>query len=120
DIDLDSPEALFQKLHSEMQARDKPQQRDEPPKRRKAKPSAKQLKAEAEATHASQSVREVYRKLASELHPDRETDAAERERKTVLMQKVNQAYAAQDLLTLLQLQLDIEQITPQAINGMAE
>lgn len=121
DIDLNSPEALFQKLQSEMQARDNEQQRDEPPKRRgKTRPSAKQLKAQAEATDASQSVREVYRKLASELHPDRETDATQRERKTVLMQKVNQAYAAKDLLTLLQLQLDIEQITPLALNGIAE
>jgi hypothetical protein len=55
-------------------------------------------------------LREIFRKLASALHPDRETDAAEREAKTALMQRVNQAYAASDLLTLLELQLQIEQI----------
>jgi curved DNA-binding protein CbpA len=42
-------------------------------------------------------VREVFRKLASELHPDRETDPAEHARKTELMQRVNQAYKAGDL-----------------------
>ncbi len=127
DLDLDSPEALFLKLQSELRAHSNAQPAGEPDEpgesatqRRRAKPSAKQLKAEAEASQASQSVREVYRKLASELHPDRETDPAERARKTALMQQVNQAYAAKDLLTLLQLQLDIEQITPQAIHGMAE
>lgn len=55
-------------------------------------------------------MREVYRKLASAPHPDRETDAAERQRKTVQMQRVNQAYQSGDLLALLNLQLEIEQI----------
>lgn len=69
--------------------------------------------------HATQSLREVYRKLASELHPDREPDTVERERKTVLMQKVNKAYSDGDLLTLLELQLEIEQINPDHLAGMA-
>ncbi len=43
------------------------------------------------ARQASLSVREIFRKLASALHPDREADAAERERKTVLMKRVSQA-----------------------------
>jgi hypothetical protein len=41
------------------------------------------------------------------LHPDRETDASQRAAKTALMQRVNQAYAANDLL---ELQLQVEQI----------
>lgn len=75
---------------------------------------------EQAAQHATQSLREVYRKLASELHPDREPDAVERERKTVLMQKVNKAYSDGDLLTLLELQLEIEQINPDHLAGMAQ
>ncbi len=78
-----------------------------PPPRRK---TAAQQRREAEAQLATQSVREVFRKLASALHPDREVDPVEREAKTVLMQQVNQAYAANDLLALLELQLRIEQI----------
>ena len=62
------------------------------------------------AKEAGQSLRDVFRKLASALHPDREPDAGARERKTSLMQRVNQAYGAGDLLTLLNLQLEIEQI----------
>jgi len=72
--------------------------------------SAAQQRREAEAQLATQSVREIYRKLASALHPDRETDARQREEKTALMQQVNRAYAANDLLALLELQLQIEQI----------
>lgn len=67
-------------------------------------------KQEAQAREASQSVREVYRKLASALHPDRATDDADRIERTVMMQRVNQAYDKQDLLALFSLQLEIEQV----------
>lgn len=77
---------------------------------RQRKPSAKERKAQEAAQQASQSVREVYRKLASSLHPDREPDPAERVRKTALMQRANQAYADNKLLDLLQLQLEAEHI----------
>jgi hypothetical protein len=56
----------------------------------------------------------------SELHPDRETDPEEHARKTELMQRVNQAYKAGDLLALLEVQLSIEQIDPAALAGLAE
>ncbi len=63
--------------------------------------------AAPEAAQAvNQSLREIYRKLASALHPDRASDEADRARRHALMQKVNQANDAKDLLTLLQLQLE--------------
>jgi len=75
-----------------------------------AKADAVQTRREQVAKEVGQSLREVYRKLVSALHPDREPDIEERQRKTHLMQRVNQAYDANDLLTLLGLQLEIEQI----------
>lgn len=75
-----------------------------------AKAQAAQARREKAAKEVSLSLREVYRKLVSALHPDREPDAAARKKKTALMQRVNQAYDANDLLTLLALQLEIEQI----------
>ncbi|TWO70795.1 hypothetical protein FN976_14725 [Caenimonas sedimenti] len=72
--------------------------------------ASKQKQHTQATTEASQSLRDVYRKLASALHPDREPDLQERERKTVLMQHANQAYAANNLLALLEMQLQAEQI----------
>lgn len=70
-------------------------------------------RAEAKRTVDLQaSVRDIYRKLVRDLHPDRETDPSERERKTALMQRINQAYEAGDLLTLLELQFQLEQLDP--------
>lgn len=91
---------------------------DNTPRGRRAE-AARQAKAAA-AEQASQSVREVFRKLASALHPDRETDAAERERKTALMQQANQAYQHNDLLTLLMLQLQTEQIDAEHLAGLSD
>jgi hypothetical protein len=105
-----------QKIHQQKQADE--EKRAERHQKKKAAKSAKQnseekpslSKKEQEVQEASLSVKEVYRKLASTLHPDREKDPVERVRKTEIMQKVNQAYADNDLLTLLNLQLEIEQI----------
>lgn len=78
--------------------------------RRTRRQTAAQQRREAEARQATQSVREVFRKLASALHPDREPDPDQRAAKTALMQQANRAYAANDLLALLELQLQVEQI----------
>jgi len=78
--------------------------------RKGRKAEAAQAKQEQAAKEVTQSVRDVYRKLASALHPDREADAAARLRKTEQMQRVNLAYESRDLLGLLNLQLEIEQI----------
>lgn len=73
-----------------------------------------------EVVQATQSVRAVYRQLVSALHPDREPDEKERQRKTALMQRVNEAYAANRLLDLLQLQLEIAQIDAAQLQGLAD
>jgi len=84
---------------------------------REDKARARDTKALQEA---SQSVRDVYRRLASSLHPDREPDASERARKTLLMAKVNAAYDSNDLLALLTVQMEIEQIDAEHLAGVPD
>lgn len=103
------------------QAQQEAQKRQTRAERRRAKGGKAQIgqeQREQAAREASQSMREVYRKLASALHPDRELDAVERERKTVLMQRANQAYEARDLLTLLSLQLQLEQVDSESLSAL--
>lgn len=90
---------------------------------KRGKPTAAERAAERKASAAQQaslSLREIFRKLASALHPDRETDDAERERKTVLMKRVNRAYQNEDLLELLSLQIEIEQIDSEHLATLPE
>ncbi|MDN7632290.1 J domain-containing protein [Burkholderia cepacia] len=127
DLDTLSPDELAERMQAEL---DEQFRRDmaeheareaQRAKRKKApRQSAAQARREAEQAESSKSIRDVYRKLASVLHPDRETDPKEQERKTVLMQRVNHAYAKGNLLQLLELQLEIEQIDRRAIDGLGE
>ncbi len=87
-------------------------------KARRPSRKAQQL-AEAQQ-EADRAVRETYRKLASQLHPDREMDEDERQRKTALMQRANEAYAKNDLLTLLTLQLECEQLDADRLAELPE
>ncbi len=127
DLDLRSPEDLLAHAHAkirEQQAQDNADREAWQQRQSLRKKSPKQLaadaKEQAEAQQLQQSVREIYRKLASALHPDREPDPQERGRKTALMQHVNQAYAKNNLLQLLELQLELEHIDQAAINNVSE
>lgn len=108
DDDIASDADLFKRMQQHLADDDAAAQAEEPPRRRRKSKALQQREAEAQL--ATQSVREVFRKLASALHPDRESDDSARQAKTALMQKANQAYAANDLLTLLELQLQVEQV----------
>ena len=126
-LDMSSPEELFKRVEAQMQEEwarnnaDRQAWEERRPKRKKsAKQLAKEAQQQAEEQQISQSIREVYRKLVSALHPDREPDTQERERKTALMQRVNQAYEKRNLLQLLKLQLELEHIDQNAINNISE
>lgn len=55
-------------------------------------------------------MREVYRQLVGALHPDRASDDADRAWRTAMMQRVNQANEAKDILALFALQLEVDQV----------
>lgn len=120
-----SPEALLAALGAKAHGDDDEEQDDAPPagqatRRKSAAAQARDQRQAAEAGKLKQTVRDIFRKLSRELHPDREPDAAERARKTALMQRVTVAYKANDLLGLLELQLEIEQIGQADLNGLSE
>lgn len=78
-------------------------------KRERAKQLKQQEKREQAVKMAAQSLKTVYLKITAMIHPDRESDEAKKLDKTELLQKVNEAYAEQDLFYLLKLQLQLEQ-----------
>ena len=126
DVDLAAPDFAEQtaaRLHQKQIAEEKAHeatQAAEAKRKKSPKQLAREAREQADEQQLKQSIREIYRKLASALHPDREPDAAERERKTLLMQKVNQAYDKNNLLLLLELQLELEQIDQTHIDNVGE
>lgn len=87
--------------------------------KRAARQASQKPQAMVQRLDAKSALRTVFRQLASALHPDREPDAVERERKTALMSEVNAAYEKGDLSTLLRLQVQTLSVAA-APNGLAD
>jgi hypothetical protein len=77
--------------------------------REHAKLKKQQEKREQAQKMAEQSLKTVYLKIASSIHPDREQDESKKLEKTEMLQHANAAYEQQDLFYLLKLQIQIEQ-----------
>ncbi len=125
DEPFENEDALRQQVQAKLREQAEQAEQDEAVKPApKRKPTAAQQRRQAEreavAAQAQQGLREVFRKLASALHPDRASDAEDATRRTALMQRVNAAYAKEDLLTLLGLQLEIEQIDADHLQRASE
>lgn len=84
------------------------------------KPAASLQRREALQAELKQSLREIYRKLASALHPDREQDPVLKLHKTAMLQAVNHAYDKQDLLHLLEVQLELQQLDRDGLNDLGD
>jgi len=120
DDEIRSEEDLVQRMYERMAQLEAAEEARKAAKQERQKgrnPAHK--RASEDAKLAQQSLREIYRKLASAVHPDREPDPVRREAKNALMQKINQAYAANDLLTLFQAQMQLEQIDSGHIGKMS-
>lgn len=74
--------------------------------------------AEAEKM-VNQSLKTVYLKIASIIHPDREPDESKKAEKTELLQRANAAYEQEDLFFLLKLQLEVEKSKTDANKGLS-
>ena len=93
--------ASIERMRKQAQAREKTKEK----RRKRSGKSASDSGLDALASGTKESLRAIYRQLASALHPDRETDPSKRSQKTKLMSAANTAYSSGDLLALLQLQM---------------
>ncbi|MBE9464629.1 hypothetical protein ACFP1I_04395 [Dyadobacter subterraneus] len=108
----------FHELSEEEQIRIKEELRAE-----KAKAFAEQAKEARQLLtkqKTTKSVRTVYMDLVKAFHPDRETDEAEKIRKTEIMQRVTQTYQENNLLELLKLQIEFERIDQDHLENLGK
>ena len=89
-------------------------------KKAKRAPNAREQAEAKQQLDAQGTLRTIYRQLASALHPDRSSDAADRDRKTALMKAVNAAYERKDLTELLRMQLTVEQVDASKLAALSD
>lgn len=87
--------------------------------REQAKHKRQQNKQAQAEKLVSQSLKTVYLKIASMIHPDREQDESKKAEKTELLQRANEAYEQEDLFFLLKLQLEVEQSKTGSNKGLS-
>ena len=111
-----------QAVEDQRQAKRDQKRADRKAEKAKSDPKAQaKLAAQSQAAlDAQSSLKNIYRQLASQLHPDRAEDDAQRALHHDLMSEVNAAYDKQDLLALLKLQLKAQQIDANAMHSVAE
>lgn len=106
-MDLDSLlRHIAERLQAEPAAADEAAHAAEPPQsRRRSRDHTTQPSQPTPPlpTDPSQILRQIYRQLARQLHPDRARTAAEQESRHHLMSEANAAYQREDILALLQL-----------------
>ncbi|MDD5391020.1 MAG: hypothetical protein PHD37_16915 [Gallionellaceae bacterium] len=76
DLDMSDPDAFMEQMRARLEEEAKAAARDaaRPQRKKSAKQLAREDKLREEEQRVNQSLREIYRKLASALHPDRELD----------------------------------------------
>ncbi len=109
---MESPDAAFE------QAQARWHQQQEHARQRKAR--RQQREAAKRQVDEPPPLRELYRKLAASLHPDRARDAADSQRRTVLMQRLNAAYKAGDLIGLIELQVEIGLLDAAGVDALTD
>jgi hypothetical protein len=120
ELNMDDPYGTAEKLGSILDEQQRKAVHQRPRRKKTARQLAREQREKEEESKISQSIRAVYRQLVGALHPDRETDPEEHQRKTDLMQQVTVAYKNRNLLLLLELQLTAEQIDQNAIDSINE
>lgn len=114
-IDLEDPDSLFEHVRQQHE-----QQHASKPRKKTAKQLQKEQQQQQADALASKSLKQIYQRLIAHLHPDREQDEQEKIKKTGLMQQVSDAYQAQDLIGLIELQLQLGQQNQASLAQLAD
>ena len=81
---------------------------------------ASQQRRDEVSMQVAQAVLESFQNISKCLHPEHDDDCMQGDVKAVLRHKANQAYEANDLLTLLELQFEVEQIEAVCIEKLSD
>jgi hypothetical protein len=107
DVDVSSPEKLQEYLDKQMEAENAAHEARKANRTKNAKQVEREEKQRQEEKNLNKTSRQIYMELVKEFHPDREKDELEKEKKTLLMHQITEAYEKDDLFDLLRLRLDL-------------
>ena len=107
DADVSTPEKLNEYIAEKMEQDYEREEEARANRNKTAKQMEREEKQRLEEKNLNKTSRQIYMELVKEFHPDREKDELEKERKTLLMHRITEAYEKDDLFDLLRLRLDL-------------
>lgn len=107
EVDLSDPEKFQEYFDQQMDADNEDYEARKANKTKSAKQIEREEKKRQEEKNLNKTSRQIYMELVKEFHPDREKDELEKEKKTLLMHRITEAYEKDDLFDLLRLRLDL-------------
>jgi hypothetical protein len=120
DVDVSSPELMQAYLNEKLSEKNAEFQQQNQQRKKSKKQIEKEEKRTIETKNITKAVRTIYMDLVKAFHPDRETDEAEKIRKTEIMHRITEAYEKNDLLALFKLQLEFNRIDKDHLDSVAE
>ena len=116
DADVSTPEKMQAYINEKMLEKEAEQEAKKANRKKTEKQVVKEEKIKLEALNINKTARAIYTDLVKQFHPDRERDEAEKVRKTEIMHQITEAYEQNDLYKLLQLKLELQATSPDALN----
>jgi hypothetical protein len=107
DVDLSTPNEFYEYIDQQIEAENTASEARKSNRQKTAKQIEREEKARLEEKNLNKTSRQIYMELVKEFHPDREKDELEKEKKTLLMHKITEAYEKDDLFELLRLRLEL-------------
>ena len=107
DADVSTPEKMNEYMAQKMDAEQEKADQARANRKKTAKQMEREDKQRLEEKNLNKTSRQIYMELVKAFHPDREKDELEKARKTLLMQKITEAYEKDDLFELLRLRLEL-------------
>lgn len=107
EADLSDPEKFQEYLDQQVSADEAEYEARKANRTKTAKQIEKEEKKRQEEKNLNKTSRQIYMELVKAFHPDREKDELEKERKTLLMHQITEAYEKDDLFDLLRLRLEL-------------
>lgn len=107
EIDFNDPEKFQEYFDKQMDANNAEYEARKANRTKSAKQQEREGKKRQDEKNLNRTSRQIYMELVKQFHPDREKDELEKEKKTLLMHRITEAYEKDDLFDLLRLRLDL-------------
>ncbi len=107
DADVSTPEKMAAYMEEKMAAQQEQAEYEHANRKKTPKQIEREEKQRLEEKNLNKTSRQIYMELVKAFHPDREKDDLEKERKTLLMQRITEANEKDDLFELLRLRLEL-------------